>query len=349
MAKLRFSIVLPIRNGAVFLAEALASAVAQTRPADEILVVDDASTDDSAAIAQSERWAGRLRYHYNTQATGFADAFNRAAAMATGDYVTILHQDDLLDPDYLRHIEQALELYPQTQHLYAACRYIDSQGVTTQTPPPPHSLTPVLYTGGEYAQRYFQGVLANQHIHRCPGVTTRRELLLTRCAYRQEAGHIADDDFFYRVGAFTDVVGISQPLASYREHAGSITGQLQSAYLRLAQDYVYQLRQNRPGTTLLAQAELVGLQRLAVKLINELLCYSLRQHNHDWLTEAFRLRQELETLAPGAMAAALPAWAKPLWRLAEGSAQQRLAGGYLHVLDSGLRVRRLLRAPGRKG
>lgn len=51
------------------------------------------------------------------------------------------------------------------------------------------------------------------------------------CQYREEAGHIADDDFFYRVGQYTDVVGILSPLASYRLHSKSETGHLKNMQL----------------------------------------------------------------------------------------------------------------------
>jgi len=70
---------------------ALSSALAQTLPAQEILVVDDASTDESAEICRSSRWEGKVRYEFNPVPTGFADAWNRCAQKASGEYVAILH------------------------------------------------------------------------------------------------------------------------------------------------------------------------------------------------------------------------------------------------------------------
>ena len=68
--------------------------------------------------------------------------------------------------------------------------------------------------------------------------------IFAKCQYRSEAGHIADDDFFYRVGLYTDVVGLLKPLASYREHEKSETGHLENIKLvsRLANDYLFQVK-----------------------------------------------------------------------------------------------------------
>ena len=44
---------------------------------------------------------------------------------SSGDFVTILHQDDLLDAQYLSSIEAALMRFPHAGHGYSACRYID--------------------------------------------------------------------------------------------------------------------------------------------------------------------------------------------------------------------------------
>ena len=75
----QISIVIPVRNGAKYLADALRSALVQTRPAGEVLVLDDNSQDASAAIAKSSEWGGKVRYVLNENPTGFADAWNRAA------------------------------------------------------------------------------------------------------------------------------------------------------------------------------------------------------------------------------------------------------------------------------
>ena len=343
-----FSVVIPAHNGEIYLRQALDSVLAQSRSPDEILLVDDASTDGTAGIACSAPFAKRIRYVRNARPTGFAAAWNRAAALATGEFVTLLHQDDLLHPEYLSRIEQAREKHPDVEHFYAACLTIDGEGRVVAEPPEPHSEEPVRYTGKEYAQRYLRGVVANRHIHRCPGVTTRRRLLLERCAYRSEAGQLADDDFFLRIGAFTDVVGIARPFACYREHDASTTAQLGSLALALARDYIFQARQTSAPGTLLDSADIRMVRGQAVRFVNRLLVEGLRHGRQDWVRSAEGFRDELEMVRPGLMSHVLPVWARPVWRLAFGGRlRQAAARGYVHVIDEAVRARDLIRPSGR--
>ena len=336
---MRFSIVVPAHNGERYLRETLASALAQTRAPDEILLVDDASTDGTAAIARSPQFENRVRYVYNPVATGFVDAWNRAVAYADGDYISILHQDDLLAPDYLRQVEASLQRYPRVEHIYAACNYIDQSGRITRTPVA-SAIEPVLYAGKLYAHNYLKGVLQNRHIHRCPGVTTSRSLLQSRCSYRKEAGHIADDDFFLRVGAFTDVIGIAAPLASFREHQGSATAKVDLLALRLAQDYLFQSRYQLENTTLLEAEDVAGIHRQTVRFINLLLFQALRAGKGDWIAKAGDLRAELDALVPGRTDECLPAWAKMMWKLSQQPhTRLRLASAYVNTISAAISLR----------
>jgi glycosyltransferase involved in cell wall biosynthesis len=317
---MNFSIAIPVRNGTNYLADAIRSALGQTRSADEILVVDDNSDDETAAIAKSSEWGGRVKYYFNAKPTGFADAWNRAATKATCDFVSILHHDDLLDPGYLQAIEDGLTRFPQARHAYSACRYINAGGEVdvNRIAPVPHSPDPILLSGQDYARRYLLGVWNNRHIHRCPGVTTSRTLLTEQCAYRKEAGHIADDDFFYRVGAFTNVVGISKPLASYREHETSATSSLKLTDLVLARDYLFQIRHRADRAGLLAPKDEVVFEKLAVRHLNEALYHTLRTHRPEW-RGVLKLADDLESISAGAMASHLPTWARPMWSAARNN------------------------------
>ena len=235
-----FSIVIPTYNGAEFIEQALKSALSQTRTADEIIVSDDNSTDETLSICQ--KYADKIKIYTNPQGpSGFVNGWNNAISKATGDFISILHQDDIIKPDFLAEIEKAIEIYPNVKHLFVPCNYIDEKGKSLQEP---DYCTGEIkkYSGREYVRAY--QTIGHPHIHRCPGVVTHRDIF-ELCSYREEAGHIADDDFFYRVGQYTDIVGILKPLASYRLHQKSETGHLSNNVLiqRLASDYIYQLNQ----------------------------------------------------------------------------------------------------------
>ena len=337
---MRFSVAIPARNGEALLLQALESAVGQTRPADELLVVDDASTDGTRSIAESSRWSGQVRYVRNDTSTGFADAWNRCVHLSSGDFVVLLHQDDLLAQTYLWHVGNAVKRFPRARHVYTGCSYINADGLQIGTTPTPHEAEPVLYPGREYASRYIQGVEANKHIHRCPGVATARSLVIEECPYRKEAGLIADDDFFLRVGVFTDVVGISQPLASYRIHPGSVVGRERSLPLRLAHDYVYQVRWYSEHAGALGPEDVLRIQGLAVRFVNLLLFESIAKHQGNGVREAVALKQGLDSLHPGLFSKLAKPWGRLLWRVnGERPEASFVAFSLVKVLQIGIRSR----------
>lgn len=91
----RVSCILPVFNGARFLGEALESVLRQTRPPEEIIVIDDGSTDDSGLIARG--FGNRVRYVRQDNA-GPAAARNAGMARAHGAYLTFQDADDLWLP-----------------------------------------------------------------------------------------------------------------------------------------------------------------------------------------------------------------------------------------------------------
>ncbi len=107
----RVSVVIPCWNQACFLPEAVESVVAQTFRSFEIVVVDDGSPDDTAAVAQ------RLAKHHPDVAirllrqenAGLAAARNAGIAAAHGELVLPLDSDDRIQPDYLERLVAALD------------------------------------------------------------------------------------------------------------------------------------------------------------------------------------------------------------------------------------------------
>ncbi len=103
------SIIVPCYNGALHLRETLESALTQTMPPLEVIVVDDGSTDDSVAIAGSFGAAVRVVRQKNR---GVSVARNNGIEHAKGDYLIFLDADDLLARDALAVMSQRLEQAP---------------------------------------------------------------------------------------------------------------------------------------------------------------------------------------------------------------------------------------------
>ncbi len=102
------SVVIPVFNGERYLSAALDSAGAQSRPPLEIIVVDDGSTDGTAAILAARPDVRVLRQPNQ----GPAAARNRGLGVAVGDYVAMLDADDLWPPDRLDVLGAVLDNDP---------------------------------------------------------------------------------------------------------------------------------------------------------------------------------------------------------------------------------------------
>jgi glycosyltransferase involved in cell wall biosynthesis len=106
---MRLSVVLPVFNGASFLAAAIESVLAQTLQADEVIAVDDGSTDNSRAILA--RYPG-VRVVSQANA-GCAAARNAGAALASGDAIAFVDQDDIQCVDRFARQIDALRSDPR--------------------------------------------------------------------------------------------------------------------------------------------------------------------------------------------------------------------------------------------
>lgn len=98
---MKVSVIIPAFNAAGWLPSAVASVLAQTRPADELVIVDDGSTDSTAAVARSFGGITRLVSRENG---GLAAARNTGAAATSGDWLLFLDADDTLVPTALESL-----------------------------------------------------------------------------------------------------------------------------------------------------------------------------------------------------------------------------------------------------
>ncbi len=100
--------IVPVFNGERFLGECLASITAQERPPDELIVVDDGSTDGSAAIAEAHPGTRVLRRSHE----GLHLTRNAGVAAATGAWIAWCDADDTWKPDKLRRQLEHLDEHP---------------------------------------------------------------------------------------------------------------------------------------------------------------------------------------------------------------------------------------------
>ena len=114
MFNTKISILIPTYNRVRFLPDAIESALSQTYQDIEILVLDDASPDDTAAVAGRYRGEPRLRYIRHSQNLGITGNWRKGIEAATGDFFCLLHDDDTFEPEF---VERLLEPLLQDKNL----------------------------------------------------------------------------------------------------------------------------------------------------------------------------------------------------------------------------------------
>ena len=107
----KISVIIPTYNRASYLAEAIDSVLEQTHPVDEIVVIDDGSTDDTRNIVNQY---GYIVKYFRQGNRGPAAARNKGLKVATGDYISFIDDDDLWVPD---KIESQLDFFKKYSHI----------------------------------------------------------------------------------------------------------------------------------------------------------------------------------------------------------------------------------------
>ncbi|PTR30036.1 glycosyl transferase family 2 [Luteibacter sp. OK325] len=116
------SVYIPTRNRSALLRRAVDSVLAQTYPEIEVLICDEASTDDTADVVAgyASRYPGKFTYLRNDTPQGACRARNRCIEEAVGTYVTGLDDDDLFHP---QRIQTLVDTYRRYSPSFACSRF----------------------------------------------------------------------------------------------------------------------------------------------------------------------------------------------------------------------------------
>lgn len=151
------SVVIPAYNAAACLPHALDSVLAQTFPAHEIIVVDDGSTDATAAVMQPYLAHARVRYQRQANA-GPSAARNQGVAIASADWVAFLDADDWYYPARLARHAQMIAADPALDFLVGNFDYRDSAGRLMRASMSTSALGRELLAGhGDHGQAIIEG------------------------------------------------------------------------------------------------------------------------------------------------------------------------------------------------
>lgn len=203
------TIVITTYNHAHYLAAALDSVFAQTVPATEVIVVDDGSRDDPAAVVA--RYPGVRLIRQQNQ--GLSGARNTGIAAATSRYIGFLDADDKLRP---RMIELNLAQFaekPDCAFVYGAYDLVDDDFNLIRA-------VQVRYPGRDAFSRFLSTNLVGMH----GTVLFRRDLLQAAGGYDTSLTGSEDYDIYLRLTRDHPSSAVAEALADYRRHGGNMSG-----------------------------------------------------------------------------------------------------------------------------
>jgi glycosyltransferase involved in cell wall biosynthesis len=129
--RITISVIVPAYNVERYLASAMASVFDQSEPFDEIIIVDDGSSDGTGALADSYRDLPGVRI-FHTSNQGQGSARNLGVSQAGGDYVYFFDADDVLDPGFVAAMQGRLASRPDIDIVYFSGASFLDPGCTSQ-------------------------------------------------------------------------------------------------------------------------------------------------------------------------------------------------------------------------
>lgn len=224
------SVCVPVHNRAGLLQQALESVLAQTFEDFEVIVSDDASSEDIrqvvAALGDS-----RLRYVRQPQNVGIARNRNRCLASARGHYIAWLDSDDLYKPEMLATQSAVLDKNETVGLVHGAFEVIDESGSRLRDWPQLHTEDRV-----ESGNEAFRELALTNWVS-APTVLVRRECYDRLGFYSPRFTQSGEDwDMWLRIALRFDVAYTAAPVARYRHHECSSSAASQADGIRLRND-----------------------------------------------------------------------------------------------------------------
>ncbi len=305
---MKTSVVIPLYNKAGYVASAVRSVLAQTRPPHEVIVVDDGSTDGSAAIVRALD-DPRVRLVQQANA-GVSAARNHGIALATGDWIAFLDADDWYHPGMLAALARAHAACPEAALLGASARRI---GPLAGADPEPWDV------GEQFQEVEVVDDLRQRWMRTAPfcssSVAIRTDLLRRMDpAFTPGESHGEDLDLWFRVGDLSPKVAlVNAPYAAVRELPDSLSRRNPLSFPPwLARMRERALRGEIPARHRRSALWFVGQQQ--VTLAREALSAGNRRLALRTLWEARRAMLTRRWLITCVMALALPAHVAGQWQ-----------------------------------
>lgn len=207
------SVIIPAHNSAATIIEALESVIAQSRPVQEIIVVDDASKDETVSL--SEKWLaqknGSARVIRQSRNTGPAGARNAGIRAATGQWIAFLDADDAWLPGRIENQCNTAATHPDAVLL---C------GETIEFSP--DVSIPPIASAFRVRTLQLEDFVSHNPIATST-VLTRRDVIERVDFFDEQFRGPEDYDLWLRIVAHHECLALETPLSRYRTTVGSLS------------------------------------------------------------------------------------------------------------------------------
>ncbi|QHS50704.1 glycosyltransferase [Edaphobacter sp. 12200R-103] len=277
-------VVIPCYNYGHFLPGCVNSVLSQLGVDVRILIIDDSSPDDSAAVGQhlaTQHEAVTFRRHDTNK--GHIATYNEGILdWSSSSYVVLLSADDMLAPGALARAVSVMEDDPSVGMVYGRTVHFhdEAQLATVSAEPPGTRFT--RYRGSDWLNKRLQ---AGNNVITSPEVVVRGSVHKAVGGYRKELPHSGDLEMWLRIAAISDIAYLHHVQAYYRVHPSSMqrtkykTSLLDIVHRKAAFDLFAQHHQHLPG---IAEMQ----QTVNRTLARESLWDACRAYDHNRLSEA---------------------------------------------------------------
>ena len=207
----RVSVLLPVWNGEAFLEQAMESILGQTLSSFEFIVIDDGSTDRSAAIAEQYAADDDRIHLLRRPHRGFSASLNAGIATVRGEYVARMDADDISAPDRLQKQVAYLDAHPACVAVGAWIEVIDEAGRYL-------GLKTYVTTHDEISAALLHGISPIAH----PTILARRSALWAAGGYDARRYPSEDLDLWFCLSECGELANLGEALLQHRRHKAAI-------------------------------------------------------------------------------------------------------------------------------
>jgi glycosyltransferase involved in cell wall biosynthesis len=212
----KVSVCIPVYNGSDYIAETIQSVLSQTYTNYRIIVCDNCSTDNTADIVATFQ-DSRISFIRNEKNLGLVGNANRCIDLADGEYVYIIHHDDLMMPQNLEKKARILDEHPDVGLVHSDVIAIDQDGIPLDMPMFTESKSHYVEDGRKSLERYILSMAIGASFF-IGSVMARRQCYEKLGRFNPRLINCNDSEMWMRILLFYDVACVGEPLVKYRIH-----------------------------------------------------------------------------------------------------------------------------------